>query len=129
MPCPPSSYGGGGPVSRPWHNWLGNIAYTVPSYFEPNSRADLVWILHRAEAEGKKVKAVGSGWSFEDCAVSEDWVVDLKKLNKTVTFLTDQASGRRFLTRRVGGPTVRNIRRKALLRGSRHQDLRPEPAT
>jgi hypothetical protein len=98
MPCPPIAYSGGGPANRTWHNWLGNIAYTVPSYFEPSTKADLIWILHRAEIEAKKLKAVGSGWSFEDCAVSEDWVVDLKNLNRTLTFLTNSRTGGRFLT-------------------------------
>lgn len=89
MPCPSQSYGGAAEVDRPWRNWLGNISYRVPRYFEPSTRQDLVWILKEAELAGKRVKAVGSGWSFEDCAVSEDWVVDLRALNRTIGFLTD----------------------------------------
>lgn len=86
---PPTPDSGGAPVPRFWHNWLRNIAYTVPGYFEPTTKAELVGILRRAEAEGKKVKAVGSGWSFEDCAVSEDWVVDIKCLNRAISDLTN----------------------------------------
>ena len=72
MPCPSTVYGGGRDNDRHWHNWLGNISYLVPGYFQPSSRQDLVWILQQAETQGKKLEAVGSGWSFEDCAVSED---------------------------------------------------------
>lgn len=77
MPCPPELYNGRRDNNRYWQNWLRNISYVVPSYFEPSTRPDLVWILHQAELEGRKVKAVGRGWSFEDCAVSQDWVVDI----------------------------------------------------
>ena len=98
MPCPSTVYRGGRETGRQWHNWLGNISYVVPSYFQPSSRQELVWILQQAEAERAKVKAVGSGWSFEDCAVSEDWVVDIARLNNTITFLTHPATGPTFLT-------------------------------
>jgi hypothetical protein len=117
MPCPPDFYSGGRENDRYWHNWLGNLSYIVPSYFRPSSRGDLVWILQQAETQGKKVKAVGSGWSFEDCAVSEDWVVDIERLNNTITFLTHPATGPTFLTgpwaaRQFGASTESSIMSK-----------------
>ena len=81
-----------------WHNWLGNIKYVVPKYFVPATRQDLVSILQAAEAQGKKVKAYGSGWSYEDCAASEDWLVDIWELHDKVNFLTDEGTGRAILT-------------------------------
>ncbi|TAH51631.1 MAG: FAD-binding protein [Chloroflexota bacterium] len=93
MPCPAELYNGRRDNNRHWQNWLGNISYLVPSYFQPSTLPDLVWILQQAELEGRKVKAVGRGWSFEDCAVSDDWVVDICQLNNTITFLTDPATG------------------------------------
>ena len=98
MPCPADFYNGSREDNRHWQNWLQNVSYFVPSYFQPSNRPDLVWILQQAEAEGKKVKAVGRGWSFEDCATAEDWVVDIARLNNTITFLTNLASGQVLLT-------------------------------
>ncbi len=63
MPCPPDFYSGGRDNDRYWHNWLGNLSYIVPSYFQPSSRGDLVWILQQAETQDKKVKAVGHAGS------------------------------------------------------------------
>jgi hypothetical protein len=91
-------YAGSCEDNRDWHNWLGNVRYTVPRYFVAATHQDLVSILQAAEAQGKKVKAVGSGWSFEDCAASEDWVVDIAELNKKIIFLTEEATGPVILT-------------------------------
>jgi hypothetical protein len=113
MPCPSDAYGGGRAEDRFWHNWLRNISYFVPSYFEPASRQDLVWILQQAEAQHKRVKAVGRGWSFEDCAVSEDWVIDLGRLQNTITFLTHPATGPALLSpawaQRQFGPSTEKL--------------------
>lgn len=97
MPCPAEIYSGTRENDRPWRNWLGNVNYVVPGYFRPSNLRDLVWILAQAQAEGRKVKAVGRGWSFEDCAVSEDWVVDVGALDNTIPFLTDPATGSAIL--------------------------------
>jgi len=98
MPCPSDAYEGSPDNDRYWHNWLGNISYFVPSYFQPASRRDLVWILQQAEAQNVRVKAVGRGWSFEDCAVSQDWVVDIGRLANTIFFLTHPATGPTLLS-------------------------------
>lgn len=98
MPCPPEWCRGGRQDNRHWQNWLQNISYVVPSYWQPSTRQELVSILRDAEAQGRKVKAVGRGWSFEDCAVSEDWVVDLCGLCSTIIFLTDPATVPPILT-------------------------------
>jgi FAD/FMN-containing dehydrogenase len=100
MPCLPQDYGymGSCKDNVDWHNWLGNVRYVVPRYFVPATRQDLVSILQEAEAQGKKVKAVGRGWSYEDCAASKDWVVDIALLENKITFLTDEATGAAILT-------------------------------
>ncbi len=89
MPCSNPDYTGSRTDSRPWENFVRTITYNVPSYFEPDTLENLVWILQKAEEEGKAVKAVGSGWSIEDIAVSEEWVVDIGQLNNRITNLMD----------------------------------------
>jgi hypothetical protein len=81
-----------------WQNFVQTIDYTVPRYFEPRSLGDLAWITRRAEAEGRRVKAVGSGWSIEDMATSRDWMVDLRHLNHRLDYLVEPGMGARALT-------------------------------
>lgn len=80
MPCPsetPPPF----QTNRPWNNWSGEQPYVIDRYYQPTSIEELVWVVAQAEADGVRLKAVGSGWSFEDIAVSNDWVVDLTRLN------------------------------------------------
>lgn len=89
MPCSNPEYTGSRNDSRPWENFVRTINYNVPSYFEPDTLENLVWILEKAEEDGKAVKAVGSGWSIEDIAVSQEWVVDINQLSNRITTLID----------------------------------------
>lgn len=92
MACANPEFRGTRRQDVPWENFTRSVRYVIPDYFEPNDVGDLAWIVQHAEEEGKKVKAVGSGWSIEEIAVSEDWVVDLGRLSNRLTTLVDTAT-------------------------------------
>lgn len=106
MPCSSTNYSSTRNNNFKWENFVRSISYHVPSHFEPNNLADLVWILKNAEAEGNFVKAVGSGWSIENIAVSENWIVDMRQLSNEITSLIDIDNN--FISNAVAN-TKRNI--------------------
>lgn len=55
-----------------WDNWAGTIQFQSTCYFEPITLGDLTQILGQAQANGKKVRAVGSGHSWSLGAVPGD---------------------------------------------------------
>jgi hypothetical protein len=73
--------------NRPWNNWIGDQFYLVEQYWQPTSLEELVFVVEKATNEGKKLKAVGSGWSYGDVAVSADWVVSLAGLTRRLTHI------------------------------------------
>jgi FAD/FMN-containing dehydrogenase len=81
MPCPSSERANGRDNVR-WQNYIRSVDITVQRYWEPRSLQELVRIVQDAEAEGKRVHAVGAGYSFEDLAATSDWMVDLRHLTK-----------------------------------------------
>jgi len=89
MSCPSTRFNGREDANVRWQNWVGRVSGQVTAYFEPDSLADLVELIMRAERDGHKVRVVGSGWAFESIAYSPDWMVCLKRLNKVL----DQTAG------------------------------------
>jgi hypothetical protein len=81
-----------------WQNFVRTIDYRVPRHFEASNLADLVWIAAAAEREGRRLKATGNRWSIEPAAVSEDWVVDIARLNRRLDYLVEAGVGSRALT-------------------------------
>ena len=80
-------------VNQPWSNWSREQSYIVDRIWRPATLDELVWVVAQAEIEGMRLKAVGSGWSFEDIAVSTDWVVDISALNSLLeTSVLDAAT-------------------------------------
>jgi hypothetical protein len=68
---------GGGVAMTPqgWSNALGT-AYTLPRWkWAPTSAADLVTAVRRASAEGRRIRMTGSGHSFSDVALNDDWLL------------------------------------------------------
>src|SRR5215217_2264630 len=66
----------------PWHNYTETVSRVPYSTCTPESLADVVAIVREAEAANKRVHAFGSKWSFSDCAVTNDYVIDTKRLNQ-----------------------------------------------
>lgn len=63
-----------------WQNTIRKYKVTPVKLFEPESLDDIVSIIQEAESKNLKVRAVGSGHSFSDVAVTEEYMVDLFRL-------------------------------------------------
>ncbi len=89
MTCEPEEYSGLFEEQHPWQNWLGDLRQVLEGYWEPDGLHDLVHIVAKASRLGKRVRPLGSGWSFEDLILSEDWVVNLDRLRRPLDVLED----------------------------------------
>ena len=69
-------------TGEPWSNYTETLSLVPHSTCTPESLADVVAIISEAEAANKRVHAFGSKWSFSDCAVTNDYVIDTKRLNQ-----------------------------------------------
>lgn len=50
----------------------------------PQNLADIVAVVRQAEAANRHVHAVGSKWSFSDCAFTTDYVIDTTRLKSPI---------------------------------------------
>ena len=78
-----SSSGVGGTVARffiPWNDWDDNSAAPAGKPFVPGL-AGLKSIVRQAEAAGKRVRALGSGWSLNNVAFVPDYLIDTANLS------------------------------------------------
>ncbi len=67
-----------------WANTVGTHSVNARYYAIPKSLDDIVEIVKRAEREGKRLKAIGSGHSFSDVAIPDHYLVDISKLRKVL---------------------------------------------
>lgn len=67
-------------------NWADNIKIAPRNLVRPNTRIDLGNIVRQANRENRQVRAIGSTWSFSDCWVTQDILVDLSRLNRIFAF-------------------------------------------
>ena len=65
-----------------WTNYPETIDVTPRMTRRPQSLDELVAAIREAEAAGLRVHASGSRWSFSDCAVTEDCVIDTTSLDR-----------------------------------------------
>jgi FAD/FMN-containing dehydrogenase len=56
----------------------------LAGHCHPDSLDDLVGIVREAERVGRRVRAVGSGWSNSDVAMTGDYLVETNKLNREI---------------------------------------------
>lgn len=76
---------------RVWRNW-GRTEQVVPTeVVTPASVEELVQLVTRAQAEGRRVKPVGAGHSFTGIAVAPDIQISMAKLRGLVS--ADQSTG------------------------------------
>lgn len=64
--------------------WNEFVAVDVEEVLTPRDAEEVTRIVERARAQGKHVKAVGAGHSFNDLALNEDLLVDLRHLDRIV---------------------------------------------
>jgi hypothetical protein len=77
--------------NEPWSNWASTQALTPYRHCHPQTPQDLVTVVRDAEAAGKRVRAVGSSWSFPDIAVTGDYLVETDQLNHILTMIVPGA--------------------------------------
>jgi FAD/FMN-containing dehydrogenase len=68
-----------------WTNWAGNHSCVAENYFEPETEAQIVEVVHFARKHRKKIRVVGSGHSFTPIAISDEILVSLKKYRKLIS--------------------------------------------
>src|SRR5687768_5803213 len=63
-----------------WVNWPSNHPTNPAGVLRPGSLEELVSIVQEAERLGLGVRAVGTGWSNSDVAVTDGYVVETDRL-------------------------------------------------
>lgn len=75
-----------------WRNWAGNQTMTPAAVAHPASVDDVVRVVRAAAAEGRRVKAIGSGHSFTAIGLTDGVLVQLDRLDQLVE--ADRETGR-----------------------------------
>ena len=79
----PAGISGYGPGR--WNNWAGNRETNpVEGHCRPTCLEELVAIVRTATQQEKRVRAVGSSWSFGDIATTPGYVVETNRLKKVL---------------------------------------------
>jgi L-gulonolactone oxidase len=68
-----------------WRNWAGNQHATPATVTRPTSVDEVTATIQDAAANGRRIKAVGSGHSFTDIALAEDIRLDLSGVGSTLS--------------------------------------------
>ncbi|MEO7259896.1 MAG: D-arabinono-1,4-lactone oxidase [Jatrophihabitantaceae bacterium] len=90
--------------STSWRNWAGTHVVTPTRISHPSSVEEVVAEVCRAAQEDLSVKAVGSGYSFNDIAVTRGVMLDLSRLSGVLA--ADKQTG---LVTVAAGTTLRQL--------------------
>ncbi|KAA1248346.1 FAD-binding protein [Mycobacterium simiae] len=71
-------------MSTVWSNWPGEQVCAPSKVARPSTEAELADIVARAAQRGERVKAVGSGHSFTDCACTDGVMIDMTGLQRVI---------------------------------------------
>lgn len=94
-------------TARPvWRNWTGDRVCRPLAVVRPQSVDDVVALVVRAREEGRNVRAIGSGHSYNDIALSDAYLVSVDALDDLLD--VDQAAG---LVRVGAGMTLGSLHR------------------
>lgn len=88
-------------MSPTWGNWAREQFCSPSAIVRPTSEAELAEVVARAAQRGERVRAVGTGHSFTDCACTDGVMIDMTGLQRVIG--ADPASG---LVTIEGGATV-----------------------
>ena len=93
-------------VRKTWRNHLGNQSIDPLRIYEPRSIDEVVTIVRDAEAAGVTARAVGSGHSWSDVALTEGFLVRTGGLARVPApepdFVRDAWAGRRLVRAEAG---------------------------
>ena len=109
MACRSEQYLGSQSSGKPWSNWAELAGGRVDTFYEPVSLGDIVGIVQDAEAKGKHIRVVGSGWAFEDIAYSPDFMVSLARLHSVLDYVTDPTTGALLSLTRPNGRSLVHV--------------------
>ena len=87
-----------------WSNWANDQFCSPSAIVRPTSEAELADLVAQSAQRGKRVRAVGSGHSFTDCACTDGVMIDMTGLQRVLD--ADPASG---LVTIEGGATLRGL--------------------
>jgi L-gulonolactone oxidase len=96
----------------PWTSWDGVQRCEPRALARPGGEAELAATVRAAAGRGERVKAVGRGHSFSDCACTDGTMVDLGAMDRVLD--ADPASG---LVRVQAGITLHALGRELAARG------------
>lgn len=71
-------------VVKHFSNWASTYSATPRDYHEPQSVEEVASLVKQAAADGRVVKVVGGAHSPNDCAMSNDTMISLKRMNKVL---------------------------------------------
>jgi FAD-linked oxidoreductase len=83
--------GAGGQMTELWSNWTGDQRCAPFAIERPSSEEELAAVVGKAAAGGQRVRAVGSGHSFTDCACTDGLMIDMSGLTRVLA--VDEAAG------------------------------------
>jgi L-gulono-1,4-lactone dehydrogenase len=93
-------------IRKTWKNHLGNQSIDPLRIYEPATIADVVSIVQLAERERVTARAVGSGHSWSDVALTEGFVMRTNRLARAPSpepdFIRDEWSGRQVVRVEAG---------------------------
>ncbi|MGO9153823.1 D-arabinono-1,4-lactone oxidase [Mycobacterium sp.] len=78
-------------MSPRWGNWAREQFCAPSAIVLPTSEAELVEVVARSAQCGERVRAVGTGHSFTDCACTDGVMIDMTGLQRVIS--ADPASG------------------------------------
>ena len=78
-------------MSERWSNWAGEQICAPVRIEQPRSEQELVAIVRRAAGNGLRVRAVGSGHSFTDCACTDGVMIDTSRMQRILEIDRDRS--------------------------------------
>ncbi|WP_204805975.1 D-arabinono-1,4-lactone oxidase [Mycobacterium riyadhense] len=78
-------------MSLRWGNWAREQFCAPLAIARPASEAELIDVVARAAQRGERVRAVGTGHSFTDCACTDGVMIDISGLQRVIE--VDRSSG------------------------------------
>ena len=75
-----------GVSNHTFNNWANIYKITPELYFQPNNIEEVIEIIKQCTANHKTLTVVGSGHSPSDMCLSKDYLLNLDKMNKVLSF-------------------------------------------
>jgi hypothetical protein len=97
--------------NQQWTSYEQTQTISPFSLCTPQDLVQLVAIIKNAEANGRKVHALGSGWSFSDCALTQDVLIDTTQLRQPIQTVQQAitASPKPLVFHVQGGITIHDL--------------------